>query len=75
MVVVFFTYFIVIHREVALLFFKLGHQSFGLLFDGHVLFQQPVLCFQLLIILAWGCTTITNLYNKKYIFSNFHSLV
>ena len=50
----FLVYLVMIHREVPLLLFKLGHQSFGLLFDADILLEEAVLCFQLLIILALG---------------------
>ena len=62
-----FTYFVVIHRKVPLLLFKLGHQSFGLLFDCHILLKEAVLRLQLLVILTWGCKKITYLQQEKYL--------
>ena len=50
----FLIYLVMIHREVPLLLFKLGHQSFSLFFDGDILLEETVFCFQLLIILALG---------------------
>ena len=47
---------VVVLRHVALLLFKLGHQSFFLHFDQLILFKQAVLCLQLFVILAPGCT-------------------